>query len=76
MRKLVASLAVTLMATSAFAADVSGKLVLYTSQPNQDAQRTVDAFVAKHPDVEVDWIRDGTTKVMAKLRAEFEAGAP
>ncbi len=76
MRKLVASLAATLLATSAFAADVSGKLVLYTSQPNQDAQRTVDAFLAKHPEVEVDWIRDGTTKVMAKLRAEFEAGAP
>lgn len=76
MRKLVASLAATLLATSAFAADISGKLVLYTSQPNQDAQRTVDAFQAKYPDVEVDWIRDGTTKVMAKLRAEFEAGAP
>lgn len=55
---------------------VSGKLVVYTSQPNADAQQTVDAFTAKHPDVEVEWIRDGTTKVMAKLRAEFEANAP
>lgn len=54
----------------------SGKLVLYTSQPNADAQQTVDAFTAKHPDVEVEWVRDGTTKVMAKLRAEFAAGAP
>ncbi|MEM6441303.1 MAG: ABC transporter substrate-binding protein [Pseudomonadota bacterium] len=62
-------------APSAFAA-ASGKLVLYTSQPNADAQATVDAFTAKHPDVEVEWIRDGTTKVMAKLRAEFAAGAP
>ena len=58
----------------AFAA--SGKLVLYTSQPTQDAQQTVDAFNKAHPDVEVEWIRDGTTKVMAKLRAEFAAGAP
>lgn len=65
-----------LLATSALAAEVSGKLVLYTSQPNADAQKTVDAFKAKHPDVEVEWIRDGTTKVMAKLRAEIEAGAP
>ena len=62
--------------TAALAADISGKLVLYTSQPNADAQQTVDAFTAKYPDVEVEWIRDGTTKVMAKLRAEFEAGAP
>ena len=61
---------------SAAAADVSGKLVVYTSQPNADAQQTVDAFTAKYPDVEVEWIRDGTTKVMAKLRAEFAAGAP
>ncbi|MBM7066298.1 ABC transporter substrate-binding protein [Actibacterium sp. 188UL27-1] len=66
----------SLSASVAFAADISGKLVLYTSQPNADAQQTVDAFVAKYPDVEVEWIRDGTTKVMAKLRAEFEAGAP
>ncbi|MBV7392728.1 ABC transporter substrate-binding protein [Mameliella sediminis] len=65
-----------LMATSAFAQDISGKLVLYTSQPNADAQQTVDAFKAKYPEVEVEWFRDGTTKVMAKLRAEFEAGTP
>ncbi len=55
---------------------VSGKLVLYTSQPNRDAQQTVDAFKAQHSGVEVEWIRDGTTKVMAKLRAEFAAGSP
>ena len=54
----------------------SGKLVIYTSQPNKDAQQTVDAFNAVHPNVEVEWIRDGTTKVMAKLRAEMAAGTP
>lgn len=68
--------AVTMGLAGAAAADVSGKLVLYTSQPNADAQQTVDAFTAKYPDVEVEWFRDGTTKVMAKLRAEFEAGQP
>ena len=62
--------------TTIQAQDVSGTLVLYTSQPNADAQQTVDAFIAKYPDVEVDWFRDGTTKVMAKLRAEFAAGQP
>lgn len=76
MRKLLLAAALTFAALPALAQDVSGKLVLYTSQPNADAQRTVDAFTAKYPDVEVEWIRDGTTKVMAKLRAEFEAGAP
>ncbi len=71
---LSAALAAALLAGPALAA--SGKLVLYTSQPNRDAQQTVDAFTKQHPDVEVEWIRDGTTKVMAKLRAEFAAGDP
>ena len=74
-RALAVALAAALVAAQpAFAA--SGKLVLYTSQPNQDAQQTVDGFNRMHPDVQVEWIRDGTTKVMAKLRAEFAAGAP
>lgn len=75
-RLLTSAAAALLFTASAAAADVSGKLVLYTSQPNADAQQTVDAFTAAHPGVEVEWIRDGTTKIMAKLRAEFEAGAP
>ena len=69
-----ATLAAILLSGTAFAQ--SGKLVLYTSQPNEDAQATVDAFKAKHPDVDVEWVRDGTTKVMAKLQAEFAAGNP
>jgi iron(III) transport system substrate-binding protein len=73
--KLLAALLTVSLATPAMA-DVSGKLVLYTSQPNADAQQTVDAFKAKHPGVEVEWVRDGTSKVMAKLQAEIAAGAP
>lgn len=72
---LLAMLAFGAVSTG-LAAAPSGKLVLYTSQPNEDAQTTVDAFNQQYPDVEVEWIRDGTTKVMAKLRAEFAAGAP
>ena len=68
------ALAATLAATGAQAA--SGKLVIYTSQPSKDAQQTVDAFTKANPGIKVEWIRDGTTKVMAKLRAEFAAGAP
>ncbi|MGX1309013.1 iron(III) transport system substrate-binding protein [Amorphus suaedae] len=77
MKKLLLAAAVlAAVAGPALAQDVSGKLVLYTSQPNEDAQATVDAFKAKYPDVDVEWYRDGTTKVMAKLAAEFEAGQP
>lgn len=53
-----------------------GELLLYTSQPNTDAQQTIDAFRKAHPGVEISFVRDGTTKIMAKLRAEIEAGQP
>lgn len=74
MRTPLAALAVLATLSSAFAAE--GKLVLYTSQPNTDAQQTVDAFMAKNPGVQVEWVRDGTPKILAKLRAEIEAGQP
>ena len=75
-RLIIGALASLALTGSALAQDITGKLVLYTSQPNKDAQQTVDAFKAKHPGVEVEWIRDGTTKIMAKLRAEIAAGNP
>jgi iron(III) transport system substrate-binding protein len=55
---------------------VSGKLVLYTSQPDRDAQQTVAAFKQLHPGVEVEIFRSGTTEVMSKLAAEFAGGQP
>lgn len=74
MRALLASLLLGILACPAAAAE--GKLVLYTSQPNTDAQQTADAFMAKNPGVTVEWVRDGTPKIIAKLRAEIEAGQP
>lgn len=54
----------------------SGKLVLYTSQPDADAAKTVAAFRKAHPDVQVDVFRSGTVEVMSKLAAEFAGGQP
>lgn len=70
--RFVVALVVGLAACAAHAQE--GKLVLYTSQPNQDAQQTLDAFKAKFPKVDVSFVRDGTTRIIAKLRAEMEAG--
>jgi iron(III) transport system substrate-binding protein len=36
----------------------------------------VDAFRALHPKVDVSFVRDGTPRLLAKLRAEIEAGRP
>ena len=63
--------AVILSCNWAFSAE---SLVLYTSQPNKDAQTTVQEFEKAYPDIEVEWVRDGTTKLMTKLRAEMAAG--
>jgi iron(III) transport system substrate-binding protein len=54
----------------------AASLVLYTSQPDQDAAKTVAGFKKQHPDIEVELFRSGTTEVMAKLEAEFAAGQP
>jgi iron(III) transport system substrate-binding protein len=63
-----------LVATPALAPAQEGRLVLYTSQPNQDAQQTIAAFKVKHPKVNITFVRDGTPRIVAKLRAEMEAG--
>jgi iron(III) transport system substrate-binding protein len=61
----------------AHAADTpSGRLVLYTSQPDRIATETVTAFRAAEPAVTVIVFRSGTTQVMNKLDAEFLAGHP
>lgn len=75
LKSLVAALALTLVAPLGVQA-AEGRLVVYTSQPNADAQATVDAFTAAHPGVDVEWVRDGTTQMMARLATEFEAGNP
>ena len=68
----------TLVATSILASisslSVAETLTLYTSQPNKDAQMTVDAFEKANPGIDVEWVRDGTTKLMTKLRAELSSG--
>ncbi|PWC12007.1 Fe(3+) ABC transporter substrate-binding protein [Brenneria roseae subsp. americana] len=70
-RITLAALILTMFGTSAMAKTT---LMLYTSQPNEDAQMTVSAFEQTHPDINVTWIRDGTTKLTARLQAELAAG--
>ncbi|HKX08499.1 MAG TPA: ABC transporter substrate-binding protein [Stellaceae bacterium] len=71
---LAALLALALVSTPAHAQ--SGKLTLYTSQPDRIAAETVAAFNRLHPDVTVETFRSGTTEVMNKLAAELLAGDP
>lgn len=71
MRLTVTTLALMLSATTLSAQTT---LTLYTSQSPEIAQQTVDAFMAKHPDITVEWMRNGTSQLMNILAAEQEAG--
>lgn len=66
--------ALALSALSFASAAQAQNLVLYTSQPAADAQMTVEAFEKANPGVKVEWVRDGTTKLMTKFRSELAAG--
>ncbi|SDM28934.1 iron(III) transport system substrate-binding protein [Franzmannia pantelleriensis] len=73
-KRFLASVQALLLVGLALPALADQQLVLYTSQPNSDAQQTVDAFQAAHPEIEVQWVRDGTTQLMTRLRSELSAG--
>ncbi len=77
MKTILTTLAAGHMALALLAgAANAGTLTLYTSQPEADAARTVEAFKAANPGVEVEIFRSGTSDLMTKLAAEFAAGAP
>lgn len=60
---------------STHSADVSGSIILYTSQPEEDAQKLIDGFNKQCPNVTVDVFRSGTEEVVSKVLAEQQAGA-
>ncbi|HZS82141.1 MAG TPA: ABC transporter substrate-binding protein [Stellaceae bacterium] len=74
MKPALLAFALLLLASAAHAA--SGKLVLYTSQPDKIAAETVAAFTRKEPGVSLEIFRSGTTEVMNRLQAELLAGDP
>lgn len=72
--QFLAALAALALAGPAFAAP-SGSITVYTSQPQDQMAKVVEAFNADYPDVTVEIFRTGTTELMSKLQAEFAAGA-
>ena len=53
-----------------------GALTLYTSEVLADVNALVEAFRRENPGVEVKVFRSGTGEVVAKVRAELQAGNP
>ena len=79
MKTTIAKLAASqiVIATMLLAGIASAEtLTLYTSQPEADAAKTVDAFKKSNPDIEVEIYRSGTSDILTKLAAEFAANSP
>lgn len=73
--KTIIGAPVLLAASLAIGVASAENLTLYTSQPDADAAKTVEAFRKVNPDVEVQVYRSGTSDILTKLAAEFSAGA-
>lgn len=63
----LAGFAATLAATAAFA---QTELTVYTSVEAVDLERYKDTFEAANPDIKINWVRDSTGIMTAKLLAE------
>jgi iron(III) transport system substrate-binding protein len=70
---LLSAFAAVLMSTSALA---ETELTVYTAIEAEDLQRYADAFNADHPDIKINWVRDSTGVVTAKLLAEIITHRP
>lgn len=51
-----------------------GTFTLYTSQPEEDIAKLIQAFNEKYPDIQVKVFRSGTEEVISKVLAEKETG--
>lgn len=54
--------------------ELTGHLVIYTSEPQDLATEMLEAFIAKNPGVTYELFRSGTGDVKAKLDTELQAG--
>src|SRR6185503_10544637 len=71
---LLAAALIAAAASTCALAEPGGTITVYTSQPNDQMQKVVEAFNKDFPKVKVELFRSGTTEVMSKLAAEFAAG--
>jgi iron(III) transport system substrate-binding protein len=55
-------------------ASVTGKIVMYTSDPEEIVTEVLQAFTAKYPNVTYELFRSGTGNLTTKLSSELEAG--
>ena len=70
MTKQTLMISAAVLAFSAFAAHAETELTVYTAIEAEDLERYAAAFNAENPDIKINWVRDSTGVVTAKLLAE------
>ncbi len=60
----------SVLAIGATATAMAAELTVYTAVEAEDLKRYADAFNADHPDITINWVRDSTGVITAKLLAE------
>ncbi len=71
MKQMAKRLTAGVALSAALATAVSAaELTVYTAVEAEDLKKYADAFNADHPDIQINWVRDSTGIVTAKLLAE------
>ena len=69
-KMLLAPLASAILAAVSMTAVAETELTVYTAVEAEDLKRYAETFNEDHPDIKINWVRDSTGIVTAKLLAE------
>lgn len=70
MKKLTKGALASVIALGLASNAMATELTVYTSVEAEDLKRYADAFNEDHPDIKINWVRDSTGVITAKLLAE------
>lgn len=70
MTKINKILLPSVLAMSIASGALAEELTVYTAVEAEDLQRYAESFNADHPDIKINWVRDSTGVITAKLLAE------
>ncbi|MBU57202.1 MAG: putative 2-aminoethylphosphonate ABC transporter substrate-binding protein [Pseudomonadales bacterium] len=75
-RLLLGAMAALLAVLGVTSAAADTKLTVYTALEAEELEPLRKAFRAEHPDIDINWVRDSTGIITAKMLAEIDAGNP
>ena len=73
-RLLLGAMVAVLSVAGLTPAAAETKLTVYTALEAEELEPLRKAFRAEHPDIDINWVRDSTGIITAKMLAEIDAG--